>query len=87
MRGDPQKGSYMYISDLIIQLQVISKHDEKEHSSIFLKKERTGLSNSKQQSLAGSFNKIDIYGTDDPPQYVTQHTHSLHHFLAMDGGG
>jgi hypothetical protein len=77
MRGDPQKGNYMYISDLIIQLQQISKHDEKEHSSIFLKKERTGLSNSKQQSLAcsGSFNKIDIHGIDDPSQYVTQHTH------------
>jgi len=69
MRGDPQKGDDMYISDLIIQQQLISKNDEKEHSSIFLKKERNkfwnGLSNSKQQSLAcsGSFNKINLYGT------------------------
>jgi len=72
MTGDPQKGDIMYISDLIIQQQLISKHDEKENSSIFLKKERTklwkGLSNSKQQSLAcsGSFNKINIYGIDPP---------------------
>jgi hypothetical protein len=82
MRGDPQKGHYMYISDLIIQQQLISKHDEQENSSIFLKKERTklwkGLSNSKQQSLAcsGSFNKINIYGID-PPTIICYTTNPL----------
>jgi hypothetical protein len=68
MKGDPRKGYFRYIT----QPQLISKHDEKENSSIFLKKERTklwkGFSNSKQQSLAcsGSFNKINIYGIDPP---------------------
>jgi hypothetical protein len=38
-------------------------------------------------ACSGSFNKIDIHGIDDPSQYVTQHTHWLHHFLAIDGGG
>ncbi len=90
MRGDPQKGDYMYISDLIIQQQLISKHDEKEHSSIFLKKERTklwkGLSNSKQQSLAcsGTFNKINIYGID-PPTILSYTTYPLTSSLPDNG--
>jgi hypothetical protein len=90
MRGDPQKGDYMYISDLIIQQPLISKHDEKEHSSIFLKKETTklwkGLSNSKQQSLAcsGSFNKINIYGID-PPTIICYTTYPLTSSLPGNG--
>jgi hypothetical protein len=73
MRGDRQKFDYMYISDLIIQQQLISKHDEKEHSSIFLKKERTklwkGLSNSKQQSMhvQGVSTKLTFMVLTHPP--------------------
>jgi hypothetical protein len=80
----------MYISDLIIQPQLISKHDENEHSSIFLKKERTklwkGLSNSEQQSLArsGSFNKINIYGID-PPTIICYTTYPLTSSLLGNG--
>jgi hypothetical protein len=90
MRGDPQKGDYMYISDLIIQQQLISKHDEKEHSSIFLEKERTklwkSLSNSKQQLLAcsGTFNKISIYGID-PPSTICYTTYPLTSSLPGNG--
>jgi len=80
----------MYISDLIIQQQLISKHDEKEHSSIFLKKERTklwkGLSNSKQQSMhvQGVSNKINIYGID-PPTIICYTTYPLTSSLPGNG--
>jgi len=90
MRGDPHKGDYMYISDVIIQLQLISKHYEKEHSLIFLKKERTkfwkGLSNSKQQSLAssGSFDEINIYGID-PPTIICYKSNPLTSSLPGNG--
>ncbi len=86
MRGDPQKGNYMYISNLIIQPQLISKHDEKEHSSIFLKKENKIVERFQQQLLpcSGSFNKINIYGID-PPTIICYTTYPLTSSLPGNG--